>query len=315
MKYYELEPENNTFKTISIQTTYMCQLKCSNCYLGDMLNNPKYPEVDIDKFEDTMKRLKGRCDIRFIGAEPTLNKNLPKLISIARKNGHRPSLLTNGLRLRREPYVKELKEAGLNMLGLSMNGGLDDEMYKIFDNGKYAKQKMEALENCFKYNILPHINVIVDPSNIKVLKPLLNYIIEMASKYNRRFSPVTFPVMLRLKSIGQMGNYMKTKTFSLSELGEIASDLFESKDIIPGELDDLIFQPNVNGYLETRSVIYKMNTTNGILLGKLTDWSVDDDGVPDSGSQRRGILTDNFKIAPFFEYYKKELDEIEHEKN
>lgn len=293
----------------------MCQLKCSNCYLGDMLNNPKYPEVDIDKFEDTMKRLKGRCDIRFIGAEPTLNKNLPKLISIARKNGHRPSLLTNGLRLRREPYVKELKEAGLNMLGLSMNGGLDDEMYKIFDNGKYAKQKMEALENCFKYNILPHINVIVDPSNIKVLKPLLNYIIEMASKYNRRFSPVTFPVMLRLKSIGQMGNYMKTKTFSLSELGEIASDLFESKDIIPGELDDLIFQPNVNGYLETRSVIYKMNTTNGILLGKLTDWSVDDDGVPDSGSQRRGILTDNYKIAPFFEYYKKELDEIEHEKN
>jgi sulfatase maturation enzyme AslB (radical SAM superfamily) len=315
MKYYELEPENNTFKTISIQTTYMCQLKCSNCYLGDMLNNPKYPEVDIDKFEDTMKRLKGRCDIRFIGAEPTLNKNLPKLISIARKNGHRPSLLTNGLRLRREPYVKELKESGLNMLGLSMNGGLDDEMYKIFDNGKYAKQKMEALENCFKYNILPHINVIVDPSNIKVLKPLLNYIIEMASKYNRRFSPVTFPVMLRLKSIGQMGNYMKTKTFSLSELGEIASDLFESKDIIPGELDDLIFQPNVNGYLETRSVIYKMNTTNGILLGKLTDWSVDDDGVPDSGSQRRGILTDNYKIAPFFEYYKKELDEIEHEKN
>ena len=36
----------------------MCQLKCSNCYLGDMLNNPKYPDVDIDRFEDTMKRLK-----------------------------------------------------------------------------------------------------------------------------------------------------------------------------------------------------------------------------------------------------------------
>ena len=269
MHYYELEPENNTFKTISIQTTYMCQLKCSNCYLGDMLNNPKYPDVDIDRFEDTMKRLKGRCDIRFIGAEPTLNKNLPKLISIARKNGHRPSLLTNGLTLRREPYVKQLKEAGLNMLGLSMNGGLDDEMYKVFDNGKYAKQKMQALENCFKYNLLPHVNVIVDPSNIKVLKPLLDYIIEMAMKYNRRFSPVKFPVMLRLKSIGQMGNFMKTKTFSLSELADIAKDLFKSNDTISGELDDLVFQPNVNGYCETRSVIYKMNTPNGILLGKL----------------------------------------------
>ena len=180
----------------------------------------------------------------------------------------------------------------------------------MFDNGKYAKQKMQALENCFKYNLLPHVNVIVDPSNIKVLKPLLDYIIEMAMKYNRRFSPVKFPVMLRLKSIGQMGNFMKTKTFSLSELADIAKDLFKSNDTISGELDDLVFQPNVNGYCETRSVIYKMNTPNGILLGKLTDWSVDDDGVPDSGSKRRGILTDNFKIAPFFEYYKKELDSL-----
>ena len=103
---------------------------------------------------------------------------------------------------------------------------------------------------------------------------------------------------------------MKTKTFSLSELADIAKDLFKSNDTISGELDDLVFQPNVNGYCETRSVIYKMNTPNGTLLGKLTDWSVDDDGVPDSGSKRRGILTDNFKIAPFFEYYKKELDSL-----
>ena len=308
MNYYELEPENNTFKTISIQTTYMCQLKCANCYLGDMLNNPRYPEVDIDRFEDTMKRLKGRCDIRFIGAEPTLNKHLPRLIKIARKNGHRPSLLTNGLTLRREPYVKKLKDAGLNMLGLSMNGGLDDEMYQIFDNGRYAKQKMQALENCFKYKLLPHINVIVDPSNIKVLKPLLNYIIEMAMKHNRRFSPVTFPVMLRLKSIGQMGNYMKTKTFSLSELADIASDLFKVKkeDVMTGDI--------VNGYCETRSVLYKFDTPNGTLLGKLTDWTVDDDGVPDSGSKRRAILTDNFKIAPFFEFHKLELEKLEKEK-
>ena len=308
MHYYKLEPENNTFKTISIQTTYMCQLKCSNCYLGDMLNNPKYPEVDIDKFEDTMKRLKGRCDIRFIGAEPTLNKDLPKLISIVRKNGHRPSLLTNGLKLRKEPYVKELKDASLNMLGLSMNGGLDDDMYQIFDNGRYAKQKMQALENCFKYNLLPHINVIVDPSNIKVLKPLLNYIIEVAMKHNRRFSPMTFPVMLRLKSIGQIGNYMKTKTFSLSELADITCDLFKVNK------DDIMTGDMINGYCETRSVIYKFNTPNGILLGKLTDWSVDDDGVPDAGSQRRAILTNDYKIAPFFEFYKLELDKLENEK-
>jgi sulfatase maturation enzyme AslB (radical SAM superfamily) len=309
MHYYKLEPENNTFKTICIQTTYMCQLKCSNCYLGDMLNNPIYPDIDVDKFENVMKALKGRrCDIRFLGAEPTLNKDLPKLISIVRKNGHRPTVQTNGLKLRKESYVKELKDAGLNMLGLSMNGGLDDDMYQIFDNGRYAKQKMQALENIFKYNLLPHINVIVDPSNIKVLKPLLNYIIEVAMKYNRRFSPRTFPVMLRLKSIGQMGNYMKTKTFSLSELADIVFDLFKVNE------SDVITSDIINGYCETRSVLYNLPTPNGTLLGKLTDWSVDEDGVPDAGSKRRGILTNDYKIAPAFEYYKLELDKLENEK-
>ena len=38
-----------------------------------------------------------------------------------------------------------------------MNGGLDDEVYKRFDNGKYAKLKKRALEYCIKHkNSAPH---------------------------------------------------------------------------------------------------------------------------------------------------------------
>ena len=33
--------------------------------------------------------------------------------------------------------------------------------------------------------------------------------------------------------------------------------------------------------------------------------NLDDDGLPDRGSKRRGILTDDFMIEPFFEYYEK----------
>ena len=51
-------------------------------------------------------------------------------------------MLTNGLKLAQEDYVKGLKKSGMTWIGLSMNGGLDDEVYKRFDNGKYAKLKM-----------------------------------------------------------------------------------------------------------------------------------------------------------------------------
>ena len=290
--YKEIEPENNTFKTLSIQTTYKCQMACLNCYLGNMLNDSSILDIDIDKFNDVLNKLPNRTDIRFIGAEPTMYPNLPYLIRTVRKKGHRPSLLTNGLKLRKESYVKELKDAGLNLLGISMNGGLDDEVYKEFDGGKYAKLKTIALDNCFKYNILPHINVIIDPTNIHIIQNLINYIVECALRYNRKFSLIKYPVMLRLKSIGKIGNYRDTYTYSLSEMVDVMSSLHDIKS-----------SNNIDGYEEDRSLIYNFDTEAGKMWVKLTDWTVDDDGVPDAGSNRRGILTDNYKVAPFFEYY------------
>lgn len=284
MSYYELNPEDSHFKTISVQTTYNCQMQCQNCYLGDMLNNPKYPNVNKKMLVDVLNRLPRRSDIRLIGAEPTMNPDLINIIKIIRANGHRPSLLTNGLKLRNENYVKELKSSGLNLIGVSMNGGLDDNVYMEFDNGKYAKQKTLALEHCFKYNILPHVNVIIDPTNIHIVEPLKEFILNLANKYGRRISPVTYPVMLRLKSIGKIGNYRDTHTYTLSEMMKL----------FPIEYTNM-----VDGYEEKRSVIGRWDN----LLVKLTDWTLDEDGVPDANSGRRGILTDKGTIAPFFEFY------------
>lgn len=275
------------FKTISIQTTYKCQMKCANCYLGDMLNNKKFEDVDVSKYEKAISKINERCDIRFIGAEPTMNPKLFELVQIARRSGHRPSLLTNGLKLRNENYVKKLKESGINMLGLSMNGGLDDDLYQLMDNGKYAKQKMLALENCFKYKILPHVNVIVIPENVKAIAPLVNHIEYLREKYSFK----KYPVMVRFKSVGQVGNYMKTKTYSLQEMIDILD-----KEL--GGLNDISFK--INGHIERNTCTFNLKSG---LLGKITDWTLDDEGIPDSGSTRRGILTDRYTIEPFFEYY------------
>ena len=281
-----MRPEENTFKTISIQTTYKCQMKCANCYLGDMLNNDKFADIDLDKYEDVLKRLPNRCDIRLIGAEPTMNPNLFEPVRIARKHGHRPSLLTNGLKLRSYEYARELKKSGINMLGISMNGGLDDDMYELLDNGRYAKQKMIALENCFKFKIIPHVNVILIPDNAHVLVPLADHMLRLAEKYNM----TKYPIMLRVKSVGEVGNYLKTHTYRIDEMIGL---LRHSFGYFPVDF-------TVNGYEEKNTCVFKL--PNG-LLGKITDWTLDDDGIPDSNSKRRGILTDKYEIMPFFEYY------------
>ena len=301
MNYFEIDPSLSKFKTLSIQTTYKCQQTCANCYLGEMLNDDSIPDINVEKFTKAIRALPHRHYIRFIGAEPTMNSDLEELIMITRVCGHRPSLLTNGLKLRRESYAQALKDSGLKLLGLSMNGGLDNDAYIRFDNGRFAESKMIALDNIFKVNMLPHINVIIDPTNLHIVEPLIDYIVETALKYNRKFSLVKFPVMIRLKSIGKMGYYIDSYTYSLDELKEIVMDMHGS---------EIKFINMIDGYLEQRSLMYSFPTKAGLMLGKITDWTVDDEGVPDAGSTRRGILTDNYKVAPFFEYYKKTQDEL-----
>ena len=294
-----IKPENNTYPILSIQTTYKCNMQCANCYLGDMLNNDEYADVNIDMFKNAIKKLPKRIDIRFIGAEPTMNDNLFEMIKIVKKYKHRPQILTNGLKLGQEDYVIKLKESGLNFLGLSMNGGLDDEVYKRFDNGKYAKLKTRALEYCIKHKIVPHINIIPDPTNLHIIKPLYEKIIEFCNKYNRRIG-VSFPLTIRIKSIAKMGNYLDTYTFNMNELMNIAKDNFGN---------DLQFNFEIDGLQEKSSCMYSFDTPVGKMGGKITDWTIDDDGIPLSDSQRRGILTEEGMIMPFFEYYGEEVNE------
>ena len=293
-----IKPENNPYPILSIQTTYKCNMLCANCYLGDMLNNDEYADLNMNMFKEAISKLPKRTDIRFIGAEPTMNDDLFEMIKIVKKYKHRPQILTNGLKLGQEQYVIDLKKSGLNWLGLSMNGGLDDEVYKKFDNGKYAKLKTRALEYCIKHKIVPHINIILDPTNLHIIKPLYDKIIELCNKYNRRIG-ISFPLTIRIKSIAKMGNYLDTYTFNMDELMKIARDNFGN---------DLQFNFEMDGLVEKSSCVYSFDTPKGKMGGKITDWTIDDDGIPLSDSKRRGILTEEGMIMSFFDYY---ADEVE----
>ncbi len=293
-----IKPENNPYPILSIQTTYKCNMLCANCYLGDMLNNDEYADLNMNMFKEAISKLPKRTDIRFIGAEPTMNDDLFEMIKIVKKYKHRPQILTNGLKLGQEQYVIDLKKSGLNWLGLSMNGGLDDEVYKRFDNGKYAKLKTRALEYCIKHKIVPHINIILDPTNLHIIKPLYDKIIELCNKYNRRIG-ISFPLTIRIKSIAKMGNYLDTYTYNMDELIKIAKDNFGN---------NLQFNFEMDGLVEKSSCVYSFDTPIGKMGGKITDWTIDDDGIPLSDSKRRGILTEEGMIMSFFDYY---ADEVE----
>jgi hypothetical protein len=296
MEYFELPPEQNIFHTLLADVTHRCNMSCANCYIP----NRDIPDMDKEKLFDFVKRLPKRTDIRMIGAEATLRRDLPEIIQKIRSIGHRPTLLTNGLKLSSLQYTESLKRSGLHSLGLSLNGADDDAIYEIIDGGRYAKRKTEALTNCLRVGLVTHINCIIAKgvNDTKIPRRLYQLLFEISKQEGRKFSRLSYPIMLRFKSVGQVGRYMNNTSMPLDDL---INRVFRDIDI---NKSDISIIDSVDGFSECSSKVFEVRTSLGPLLFKFTDWSVNNEGVPDPGSKRRGRITPEFKCAPFFEHVK-----------
>lgn len=277
-----IEPENNTFNAIVADLTHQCNMECANCYLP----NRDIPDMDKERLYDLVERLPKRTFIRLIGAEPTLREDLHEIVRRIKSLGHHVSLTTNGLKLHRMDYVQNLKNAGLRLVLLSMNGGEDDEVYKRVDGGKYARLKNRALDNCMRSNLIVNTGTIVLKNCNEHVIPQLY---QKLGQYKLRVKPV-----MRLRTMAPIGRHMGR---------EFIYDFKEFQDRVCQELD-----VSAKYIEEHRSKSF--NSFNGVLFDmpncivRMVDWSVDDDGVPDSDNESRGRITPDFKLAPFFEHVK-----------
>lgn len=277
-----LAPERNTFDAIMVDVTHKCNMECANCYLP----NRDIPDMDKNKLFDFCKRLSNKTFIRLIGAEPTMREDLFEIISTINKMGHHVSLTTNGLKLGREEFVVKLKKAGLRLVLLSMNGADDDNIYKKIDNGKYSNLKVRALNNLVAHNFIVNTGTIVARNlNEHTISKQFNLI----NKYRMRVKPV-----VRLRTIAPLGRYLGDEfTYNFDEFVDVVcNQLNITRDYI--EKNQTEAKNNGHGLI--------FNHENCII--RLVDWSVDDDGVPDSHSETRGRITQDFKIAPFFNHVK-----------
>lgn len=306
MNYYELEPEQNTFSNIVVDLTHKCNMECANCYIPIR----DVPDLDKEKLYNFLSRLPDRTYIRLIGAEPTMRQDLPEIITTVKKLGHRPSVTTNGLKLAQPSYVKKLKDSGLRLLLHSMNGADDDEAYKILDNGKWATVKVRALDNIFNERLPINTGTIIAKNaNEHIFKRQIDLFAERAIKSGINFDTTSpynrITPVLRIKSVGAIGRYMEESSYTIDELIAMAIKQLGVKksDMIQTSAGVVKAGPQSGEALTSYMFPYK--TKAGTVLIRLIDWQTDDDGVIDHDNPNRGRLTQDFKVAPFFEHVKK----------
>ena len=306
MNYFELEPEENTFSNIVVDLTHRCNMECANCYIP----NRDVPDLDKEKLYDALARLPARSYIRLIGAEPTMRQDLPEIITRVRKLGHRPSVTTNGVKLAQKSYVKKLKDAGLRLLLISMNGADDNDVYKILDEGKWATVKVRALNNIFAERLPINTGTIIAKGvNESTLKRQIDLFAEKALENDINFDTVKpysrITPVLRMKSVGAIGRYMENSSYTMDELIALCQDQLgvHRSDMMQTSAGVVKAGPQAGEPLT--SYMFRYKTLAGTVLVRLIDWQTDDDGVIDHDNPNRGRLTQDFKISPFFEHVKK----------
>jgi len=293
MKTYEAC--NNPFDTIMVDVTHRCNMECANCYLP----NRDIPDMDINRLYETISKLPKRTFVRLIGAEPTMREDIFDIISTIKKLGHHVSLTTNGLKLAHEPYVKRLKDAGLRLVLLSMNGADDNTIYKVIDEGNWATAKVRALENLLKHNMIINTGTIVAKGvNENVIQKQVNLFVEKAKlhNYKTKITPI-----LRFRSVGALGRYMENTSMTYNELIQLAS---KQLGVSISHIESNDVKANIDVKNNTFGYIFPIQTEVGEVFIRLVDWDADEYGVPDPDSNSRGRITQDFKIAPFFDHVK-----------
>lgn len=296
MNYYKLEPENNTFHDVIINTTNRCNMACKNCYI----TNRDAPDMDTKKMLEAISKFPTRTNIRIIGAEPTMRKDLPEIIQGIKAAGHRHILLTNGLRMANAIYTRQLKAAGLNHVYLSLNGADNDDWYEEIDGLRCAEKKMRALDNIIENNMILQTGTIIAKG---INEEAISGMVELLAKRGARHA------VIRIKNVGQIGRYMNEadgnlkmdtlKQMCVEQLGVDPDylDYWQRKPIV----DTLDEEPNTFMFpLDPESENKPINRS-GFWI-KIANWDTNNNvGIPSPDSKRRGVLTQDFKVAPFFE--------------
>jgi MoaA/NifB/PqqE/SkfB family radical SAM enzyme len=146
-----------------------CNLRCHFCYFLDRVKHKDHPEhafMTFDKAKticSTLVDVYGNQAIDIQGGEPTIYPEINQLTEHCRKIGLLPTLITNGIVLHKKETCRQLKDAGVRDLLISIHG-LGEAYEKVVGVPGSHKKQMQALENCAELGIPFRFNCVLAKS-------------------------------------------------------------------------------------------------------------------------------------------------------
>lgn len=170
-------------KILDIKLTYECNNNCILCCQDDCIKNSDgrmKTEYIIEILEENYKNYLCRGEnIKLVltGGEPTLHKDLKKIINVSKKLGYYPiQLQTNATVLSDKNLTRELIDLGVDSFGVSLHGHTK-QIHELFTrkNGSYENTLL-GLNELKRYNVNVFINTVISKLNIDYLLDIVEFI-------------------------------------------------------------------------------------------------------------------------------------------
>jgi hypothetical protein len=137
-----------------VEVTNRCNMDCPVCFSD--ANNPAHdvPMAEVRRRLERLLAVTGQpIPIQISGGEPTVRKDLPEIVGLARSLGYRNvELITNGIRIAQDPdLLLELRERGLTAVYLQFDG-LRRETYLAIrgrDMGEVRERAVAAIRRAW----------------------------------------------------------------------------------------------------------------------------------------------------------------------
>lgn len=195
-----------------IDVTNRCNQRCPVCFTNAEACGYVY-EPSLNQLREMLRNLinekpVGCKAVMFSGGEPTMRKDLPDIIRMAKQMGFLHILIaTNGINISKDPeYIATLKEAGLNTVYLQFDG-ITEEQYHTIRGFNALPIKLKVIENCRKMNFKQVILVptLIGGVNDKEAGDIVKFAVKNADVIRGvNFQPLSFAGRVNEKDLKKM---------------------------------------------------------------------------------------------------------------
>ena len=163
---------------MDLAVTYRCNNDCAHCYNA---RERDFPELTTEQWFNIIDQLweLGVPHIIFTGGESTLRNDLPELIHHAETNGQITGLNTNARRLADEKYLRQLIDAGLDHVQITVKS-CDEQIHDQMMRAKGAfKQTIHGLKNALASPLYVMTNTTMLKTNVHKIPDTLDFLADL----------------------------------------------------------------------------------------------------------------------------------------